>query len=109
MKTNINILGQEYEIIKEKDNKRMKNLDAGGLCETYTKQIFIDDFEITESTLLNSEEYKKKVLRHEIIHAFLHESGLDINSEWARNEEMVDFFAMQFKKILKAFEETEVI
>jgi len=105
----INILGQEYEIIKEKDNKRMNNLDVNGLCETYKKQIYIDDFEIVESTLLNPNEYKNKVLRHEIIHAFLHESGLDNNSDWARNEEMVDFFAIQFNKILKVFKEAEVI
>ena len=45
-----------------------------------------------------------KVKRHEIIHAFLFESGLAENSAWAQNEEMVDFFAIQFPKLLKAFE-----
>ena len=48
----------------------------------------------------NLQDYEKKILRHEIIHAFLYESGLDINShdidQWARDEEMVDWMAIQF-------------
>ena len=53
----------------------------------------------------NVEELEKKVLRHEIIHAYLGESGLRSSSEWAENEEMVDWFAIQFPKILKTFSE----
>lgn len=45
--------------------------------------------------------------RHEIMHAFLYESGLDGQSCnvdcWAKNEEMIDWFALQSKKIFKAF------
>lgn len=47
-------------------------------------------------------------IRHEIIHAYLYESGLNGSSNsgdaWARNEEMVDWFAIQFPKIIKTFE-----
>ena len=50
-----------------------------------------------------------KVKRHEIIHAFLFESGLAENSNWAQNEEMVDFFAIQFPKLLKAFEQADAL
>ena len=45
------------------------------------------------------------MLRHEIVHAFLYESGLDVSSEWARNEEIVDWIALQTPKLQKAFEE----
>ena len=55
------------------------------------------------------ESFRKKVARHEIIHAFLYESGLSHNSEWANNEEMIDWIAIQFSKMLKAFEEIECI
>ena len=48
-------------------------------------------------------------MRHEITHAFLNESGLDANASdtdcWAKNEEMVDWFAIQSPKIYKAFNE----
>ena len=53
------------------------------------------------------------VIRHEIIHAFLFESGLAQNTNdvesWAMNEEMVDWLAIQFPKLLKAFKEAECI
>ena len=48
--------------------------------------------------IFNDEEekdnYTKSCLRHEIAHAFLHESGLSSNSEWAMNEEIVDWIAL---------------
>jgi hypothetical protein len=51
---------------------------------------------------------EKTTLRHEIIHAFIAESGLrgsslDV-SHWALNEEMVDWFALQLPKMLSVFE-----
>lgn len=51
----------------------------------------------------------KKVLRHEVIHGFLYESGLWNNSgnveAWGRSEEITDWIAIQFPKMLKAFQE----
>jgi len=46
----------------------------------------------------------RKNIRHELIHAFLSESGLWANCDWAK-EEMVDWLAIQFPKLLKAFTE----
>ena len=40
---------------------------------------------------------------------FLFESGLAENSEWAQNEEMVDFFAIQFPKLMEAFKNADAI
>ncbi|WP_461218455.1 hypothetical protein [Lapidilactobacillus salsurivasis] len=53
------------------------------------------------------EVYTRKTLRHELIHAFLYESGLDANSEWARNEEIVDWIAIQFPKLQIVFNQSE--
>lgn len=49
-------------------------------------------------------EYMKATLRHEIIHAFLFESGLQtcaftIEGPWAENEEMIDWFANMIPKM----------
>ena len=60
------------------------------------------------------EIYRKKTLRHEIIHAFLNESGLSDSSnqfdgEWAKNEEMVDWFAIQAPKIFSAFKKMNIL
>lgn len=46
-------------------------------------------------------------MRHEILHAFLFESGLSENAGfsgcWATNEEMVDWFAIQSTKIYDVY------
>ena len=45
------------------------------------------------------------MIRHEIIHAFLYESGMkecsSATQSWVENEEMVDWFAIQIPKIVK--------
>ena len=48
--------------------------------------------------------YVRKVKRHEIIHAFLLESGLAECSDWAQNEEMVDWLARMGPKINTAWQ-----
>jgi hypothetical protein len=101
----VNILGTDYKIIREKDSKNPKLKDASGYCELYSKKIVLCDDEPDEQTVENFDAYKDKVLRHEIIHAFLGESGLDIHCEWAHSEECVDWIARQFPKMRKAMEE----
>lgn len=101
----VNILGTEYSIKGQIGKETPKLEHADGICEFYSKEIVIDDFEPTSETVANPNLYKKKVLRHEIVQAFLYESGLDASSEWARNEEIVDWIALQTPKLQKAFEE----
>jgi hypothetical protein len=53
-------------------------------------------------------------LRHEIVHAFFTESGLmdnalQLESAWAGNEEMVDWFAIQGPKIYAAWKEAGAV
>lgn len=105
----INILGQEYEVKIQNEEENPKFKKADGVCEFYSKEIIVCDVQEDEETFNNMQEYRNKVLRHEIIHAFIHESGLDVMSDWARNEEMVDFFAYQIPKIAKLFKELEII
>ncbi len=99
----VNILGTEYNLIEsnEANDERLKGKD--GYCDTSTKECVVDEMQGTEPDMKkNLPEYKKAVKRHELIHAFLYESGLDTCS-WAGNEEMVDWIAIQFPKMLKAF------
>lgn len=57
----------------------------------------------------------RESLRHEIIHAFLYESGLHDSTirvagdGWATNEEMVDWLAIQSPKIFKAMKEAKCL
>lgn len=107
----INILGTEYTI-KEKTLAEDELLDSrDGYTDWTTREIVIRrEQELEEGSLANMDAYIREVLRHEIVHAFLFESGLDacVNSifgSWAKNEEMVDWFAIQGQKIYNAWKE----
>ncbi len=110
----INILGTEYslEYLSSKEDKKLENLD--GYTDFYLKRIVIEkDFENRLSDETKIKNYQNKILRHEIIHAFLFESGLECNSlktyNWAENEEMVDWFAIQSPKIFALFYELKLL
>ena len=58
---------------------------------------------------------QKEILRHELIHAFLYESGLNFSSHtiedcgWACDEELVDWIAIQFPKIYKIYKKLNIL
>lgn len=101
------ILGDKWiiHVTKEEDDPKLKEMD--GYTDWTTKRIVVCDVERDLSSVSDLEAYKRKVLRHEIVHAFLLESGLDECSAdvsgWARNEEMIDWFARQGEKIYNAW------
>ena len=111
-KRTINILGTKYSILfgTEAQFPALKNAD--GYCDETIKCIVVDTFENCVDDVKakkNMVEHQKKVIRHEIIHAFFFESGLssesnDVN-QWAMNEEMIDWIAYQLPKIITVCEE----
>ena len=109
----VNILGTEYQVLfrKEEDNPKLKTAD--GYIDQSIKEIVVGIFEKDDTSIEYLVSYQKKVLRHEIIHGFLYESGLWNNSNdveaWAQSEEMVDWFAIQSPKIYKVFKELDIL
>lgn len=108
----VSILGTEYAI-EYRSSKEDKILeDSDGYTDLYSKLIVVVNDE--NGNIKDYNAYRKKVLRHEIVHAFLYESGLahnsiQVESAWAMNEEMVDFFAIQGEKIYKAWSEVNAL
>lgn len=111
----INILGTEWKIVtcKEEESELLNGKRRDGCTDDSTRTIWIcekkDDCELQDY-----ESWKKVILRHEILHAFLFESGLDASSiatygAWANNEEMVDWFTIQSPKIFKVYLELGII
>ena len=96
---NIHIVKEFPEHLKENEGI------ATGLCNGFDKDIFVKD--MSDCDCKNKEQLIKNVMRHEILHAFLFESGLSENagffSCWATNEEMVDWFAIQSTKIYDVY------
>ena len=114
---NINILGTVYTILYQTENEDEKLKNVDGYTDFSIKEIVIDVTETDDVMRISDiEAYRKKVLRHEIIHAFMHESGLDCNASWSlldtdngQPEQIVDWIAIQFPKILKVFNELELL
>lgn len=103
----INILGTEYKI----KSKKLGNSDMDGQCDYTKKEILIrkDNF----YDVGNFKWLQKKQLRHEIVHAFMAESGLQSNWQHVEgighDETTVDWFAIQFPKMLKVFQELDIL
>ena len=104
----VSILGTEYEVITQTEEDNPKLLEANGLCEMYSKKIVLRDMKEEPDSFENLDAYKRKVLRHEVIHAFFAESGLRNNSDYAQCEELVDWIAIQFPKIARVFDELKI-
>jgi len=100
----VNILGQEYSYEEIKASDDIKMGDGDGYCDGYGKIIRINnDYASNHPTCISDlEGYKRQVRRHEIIHAFFHESGLE---KYCSDEIMVDWIARQFPKITKVFQQ----
>ena len=115
-----NILGTDYEILKKKYNEEeaIERRSICGYCDDYTKKLVICDMSTYKGWEHEQpetiEQAEKETTRHEIVHAFFSESGLKdstfaYDGGWAKNEEMIDFLAVQIPKIHKAFEKAGCI
>lgn len=106
----INILGTEYRIEFRKEDEDTILKDCNGYCDVTVKLIVVLAEPNKECDLEDFSFIQKKTLRHEIVHAFLTESGLfnntyNVDAGWAKNEEMVDWFAIQSPKVFKVYSE----
>lgn len=105
--TDVDILGTTWtvQISTEEDEPRLKDCD--GFTDKTTHVIRIQDMP-DDCSLGNPLEYVKKVIRHEVIHAFMFESGLAENwehKEMGQEELTVDWIAIQFPKIQNVIEQ----
>lgn len=116
MAESVRILGTLYTIAVKKydEDEAFDRRSIGGYCDSLLKQIVICDMTTYKGWKYEPKETceiaQKEALRHEIVHAFLTESGLDANAfsvdcPWAKNEEMVDWIALQGPKIYAAWKE----
>ena len=104
----LNILGTEYEVIEQSKAENQKLDGANGLCEIWAKKIVLDSEMIApQPNLVDSPELlKKKVLRHEIIHAFFIESGM---LDYCSDETLTDLLAFQVPKMVKVMQDADCL
>lgn len=101
----IDVLGAQYALLFKDEYSDSKLKERDGYTDPTAKVCVIDNMKDMGGRLDSKENlslYRNSVVRHELIHAFLEESGLSSECEWA-TEEMVDWVAIQFPKMMKAF------
>ncbi len=110
----VNVLGTQYTVERRKRAEGPKLEGCDGYCDPSVKRIVVEAFGDDPNNKADMDQYGKEVLRHEIVHAFLSESGLrgcthSCDRGWAHNEEMVDWFALQAPKMMAAFQKAGCI
>lgn len=103
----VSVLGTPYTIFEGTTFDFPDLSDCDGYCDTTIKKIVVSDMSEAEErpgAKADLNHYKRKVIRHELLHAVLFESGLSCNS-WGENEEIVDWFAIQFPKLEALFQQ----
>lgn len=114
MQTNaISILGSIWDIrfaSGATDATFASDPTCGGYTDTSCNTIVLRDtseYELSPCHVADISDTAMHMLRHELIHAFLYECGLADNSDWASNEEMIDWLAIQFDKLTDLFQNAE--
>jgi len=93
------ILGTDYEYLETTEKADPDLVDLSGYSDNEAKKIVV-------SSEIESGYMKRKIMRHEIIHAFLHESGLD---HYNSDDIIVDWIANQFPKLQNVFQQMGAI
>lgn len=114
MKFKLSVLGTSYTIFTDVPRSKDKWLaDADGYCDPNAHKIVI----VSKQENYSDEEwisYEKYCLRHEIVHAFMFESGIDGNCKFdipdqTHPEFLVAWIANQFPKIFEAFKKVNAM
>lgn len=112
-KTTISVLGTEYsvEFVPRDSDSYLAGLN-NGYCDHTSKRLVISSLKTLKAEFDQPIEFLKKIVRHEVIHAFLYESGLQENFEhpkYGQEETIVDWMAVQFPKMLDIYKQLDCL
>lgn len=96
----VDILGTEYKIKEKPSGKFGSSPNADGNIKFGKKIITIANDDC------NPKEYKQHILRHEIVHGYIFESGC--HQQW-HNDDLVDWLAVMIPKMMESFKEAGAI
>lgn len=113
----IKILGVPYTVhfVSYENNKELAT--RFGYTAVKDRKIVIGDLNTLDDWKNESKAAKDRqhaeTVRHEVVHAFLYESGLwgcsKKSDRWAMDEEIIDWIAIQMPKIVAVCKELESI
>lgn len=108
----LNILGAEWTVEYRNADADPILLDGNGGYTDSSINLIVISNEKKSDDVADFKEIQKRYLRHEIVHAFLYESGLGADfthPEFGHDETYVDWIAIQFPKMLKVFKEANCL
>lgn len=112
----VNILGSEWTIKIVPEDPAFEG--AQGYTDDASRTIIVEAVKDKGDDPLAYDMHsqfidQKRVIRHELVHAYLSECGLAQSSaavdNWAVNEEMVDWFARMSPKIFATYKELKLL
>lgn len=109
----VHIMGAEWtlDFCAPDEDERLEDND--GYTDWSERRMCVLNPKPDNQSVKNLNEYRKKVTRHEIIHAFLYECGFSECSgksdAWAMNEEMVNWLAHKGPQIVAAWKEANAL
>lgn len=106
------IMGTEYTFLYTTAECDPELEGLIGLCDSILKVIKIEQAVFQDNHKDNTDRFALaifSVIRHEIIHAFFYECGLDGESEYAQNEELIDWIALKIPQITKTMQNIGVL
>lgn len=98
----VNILGSEWTVRSATEAEEPRLEGKNGFTDWTTRLICLE--KRTTGDIGSMETYMNKVIRHELIHAFMDESGFGDcfeHKDFGQEETVVDWFAYQMPKIMK--------
>lgn len=97
----VSIMGSTWHIEWRTKEEDVKLIKCDGYCDKTIKTIVLAWLDWDGMNYNSMATYMSTVLRHEMVHAMLFESGLgsETTNNWARNEEMVDWIALQLPRL----------
>ena len=107
-------MGTEYNISYLPDNECINKGTEPyfGLTDIYKKEIKINQNTYFDNSDNNTDPIRARhgmnvVMRHEIIHAFFEESGLDF--DYCHDETLVDWIAIKIPQIVKTMADMNIM
>ena len=105
----IDIIGSSWEVRLREEHEDERLKDCSGFTDWTSRTIVMLDVR-KSSNLGRQDVYMRKVLRHEIVHAFMFESGLGddwTHEQYGQEETVVDWIAYQLPKLSATAEKAE--
>lgn len=106
--TTVTILGAVWTVRSATETEEPRLEGVNGFTDWTTRTICLE--KNTQGNLGSIENFMNKVIRHEVVHAFMFESGLGDSFEhkdYGQEETIVDWFAFQMGKVLNVVMEIQ--